>query len=180
MTTNEEPTADASSADVRKPVKTERFLYVIGSGQPGQPVKIGVAANVQNRLRMLQTGSPAPLKALFSIELTPDIVRKAESACHRLLHESRLAGEWFQSDPEKAVEVVNDVIANRLWENLDTSRVRRFASGTVALYIRVPKKLDDKIEAASIVSFTTKAEWVRRVIVAALEREDEARRKKVA
>jgi hypothetical protein len=80
------------------------------------PVKIGKAAAVKERLLDLQTGHPWPLKVLFSVEVGPDLVSKAETACHRLLKEKKTYGEWFDLDPQHATEAVRRVLDERLWE----------------------------------------------------------------
>lgn len=130
-----------------RPPRTERFLYVIGAGQTDNPTKIGVASNVENRLRELQTGNPQPLKVLFSVELDPEIVRKAEAACHRLLDKCRLYGEWFDAEREIAIRAVNEVLSGRLWERSRESVRRARPQGQPAeqMTFRIAQELREEL-----------------------------------
>ena len=56
-------------------------------------VKIGVAKNPINRLKALQTGMPTKLVILACA----DWPNSYERRIHRVLHASRLQGEWFSA-----------------------------------------------------------------------------------
>jgi hypothetical protein len=83
------------------------FVYVIGAAQRG-PLKIGVAADPEARVVELQTGYPRPLRIHHSVKTGS--ARLAERYAHRLLHEKRLAGEWFQVALPDAVAAVSRAI----------------------------------------------------------------------
>ncbi len=67
------------------------MIYAIQAGEGG-PIKFGVAANPNNRLRELQTGNPHKLKLLTAVELAED----KEELIHYHLRNDRLSGEWFR------------------------------------------------------------------------------------
>lgn len=66
-------------------------VYFIRAGARG-PIKIGLAVDVGQRMRSLQTASPTLLELIGAI---PGGL-KLEKAIHRRLAEFRLHGEWFK------------------------------------------------------------------------------------
>lgn len=66
-----------------------RQVYFIGGNVGG--VKIGVAVDPIERLKVLQTGSPVPLNILAST----DGGRELETEYHRQFADYRMHGEWF-------------------------------------------------------------------------------------
>lgn len=78
--------------DWAKREKDIRNVYIIQSGGPCDPVKIGVATRVERRLSMLQSGNPVPLRVLLVIGGGG---RALEDMLHRRFSGSRLRGEWF-------------------------------------------------------------------------------------
>lgn len=120
----------------------DRQIYVIGGTDHGSPVKIGISSDAASRLRQLQTGNPHRLSILHLSSVQGDIAEKVEAACHKLLMEMRMEGEWFGVDVEKVVETIDRVLIERLWEEAaDVS-----ATGTVALNIRIPADLRRQID----------------------------------
>lgn len=95
----------AEVAKIRAPRTTPGYVYVIGCA--GHPVKIGIAADVNNRLAGIQTGFPHPLRIYCAVEVSD--ARAVERACHNQLSAKRLKGEWFDCEPEEAVEVVRAI-----------------------------------------------------------------------
>lgn len=85
----------------------KRFVYVIG--HPGEPVKIGIAADVAARLAGVQTGYPRKLTVFFHV--AADDAAKVESACHRALAEHRTHGEWFDVAPDVAIDTIRRALA---------------------------------------------------------------------
>jgi excisionase family DNA binding protein len=90
----------ADLAFLKKRATAEETLGVIYCLQAaeGTPVKIGFsrAAEIQQRIRALQTGSPYPLRLLGSV---PAFALQELSA-HVVLRDHRLSGEWFEwSEP---------------------------------------------------------------------------------
>lgn len=82
-------------------------IYVIAHEESGGavgPVKIGMGVNPAERLKTLQTGNPKPL-VLFAQFATPsrDVARVLEGLVHHMMDETRIAGEWFNTPPHKAV-----------------------------------------------------------------------------
>ena len=55
-------------------------------------VKIGYSANVEQRLKQLQTGNPYPLKLLLVLKGLKD----TEKGIHEEFSGSRVNGEWFR------------------------------------------------------------------------------------
>lgn len=94
--------------------RTDRAsLYVIGMLGRAEPVKIGVAVNVQNRLDALQTSQADRLEIKGSILVAPGEARRIERRAHAWLKEYRLIGEWFAvsfDDPTQWVELIQRVI----------------------------------------------------------------------
>ena len=80
-------------------------VYVIGSA--GNPIKIGIAADPQQRRKDLQTGYPHTLRvySMTRVETGAD-ARRIEREAHAKLSEYRLRGEWFDYDPYEASELV--------------------------------------------------------------------------
>ena len=87
------------------------MVYVItdGSGY----VKIGVAKNVEERMRQLQTGNPHELKIIKTFDVDDDL--KAESMLHRHFSDRRAKEpiwthftEWFSADILPEVMNISD------------------------------------------------------------------------
>jgi hypothetical protein len=71
------------------------FVYFI-QAEDGGLIKIGWALNPAKRLRDLQIGSPVKLKILATVE-----GRRADEAwLHRVFHDSRRHGEWFETSDD--------------------------------------------------------------------------------
>jgi hypothetical protein len=67
------------------------FTYFIQAGPDG-PVKIGIADDVEKRLKELQTGCPHDLRIIGRIK------GNVESRLHEIFDQFRLRGEWFSPD----------------------------------------------------------------------------------
>jgi hypothetical protein len=80
---------------------TGQHVYFIQSGEGG-PVKIGVADNVKGRLAGLQTNHHNKLRLIGVI---PNGGREATKLLHKQFKAFRLAGEWFEWNPELAEAV---------------------------------------------------------------------------
>lgn len=70
-------------------------IYIVRAGEDG-PVKIGYAVDIDRRVAILQTASPARLHILRRSSGT----RKDETIYHRAFERLRIAGEWFVFSPE--------------------------------------------------------------------------------
>lgn len=73
------------------------YVYFIQSGNGKKPpVKIGVAQNIDKRLRSLQTANPEKLTLIASIECANRLEAfNIESYLHEKLVNRRIRGEWF-------------------------------------------------------------------------------------
>jgi len=71
------------------------FVYFIRESARGY-VKIGYAANVESRLKGLQTASPALLEILAIIKCS----RETETDLHIFYDKHREIGEWFRPAPD--------------------------------------------------------------------------------
>lgn len=98
---------------IRKPTRPEydQGVYVIGCA--GQPIKIGVAKNVEQRVSTLQTGFPHKLRVYAHLEITCGSAVSIEREAHRRLAEFRMNGEWFDYDPYDAIELLKEIISER-------------------------------------------------------------------
>lgn len=77
-------------------------VYAIGTAW-GEPIKIGVAKDVQSRFATLQAGNPANLRVLWSMVCeTPFVV---EARLHAALKDRRIRGEWFSSEGMDAAAI---------------------------------------------------------------------------
>jgi hypothetical protein len=76
----------------------EAIVYFIARSdwpEDGEPVKIGIARDVDQRLRNLQTGSPEDLFLIGTMVGG----KAAERDIHRRFHECHIRGEWFRMCP---------------------------------------------------------------------------------
>lgn len=71
---------------------TPRFVYFIEAGKSG-PIKIGVAFDIEARLRELQVGNSARLNLIVSIPGS----HKDENRLHRRFKAECKGGEWFKA-----------------------------------------------------------------------------------
>lgn len=85
----------------------EGYIYVVGSGALGDPVKIGWSRTPEKRVRQLQTGSPQALRLLHKHPGPKDL----EAFLHAEFADLRMQGEWFRIE-EPVVSVRNAV---RFW-----------------------------------------------------------------
>ena len=71
----------------------EYLVYFIeGAGR----IKIGIAKNIEERFRVIQTGSPVPLTLITSIPGG----HKLEKELHERFEHLLCHGEWFEAAPE--------------------------------------------------------------------------------
>jgi T5orf172 domain len=83
----------------------DQFMYVIAANSEG-PVKLGISADPDQRVRELQTGHPEPLKVLHREPVDTERVRLFERLLHRDNNHHRLHGEWFDLTVEQATAYV--------------------------------------------------------------------------
>lgn len=83
------------------------FLYVIAArGSDEGPVKLGLSADPDARLRTLQTASPQPLEIRHREPVDARIVKDLERLLHRDMGHRRRRGEWFAMRVDEAVAQV--------------------------------------------------------------------------
>ena len=81
-----------------KVININMYLYFIRMGRLG-PIKIGVAGNVKQRLKTLQTGNPEELSIITSVKCDSDMkTLDLERRLHKIYQRHRIRGEWFRGD----------------------------------------------------------------------------------
>lgn len=88
---NTRPRVDHPRRATSRPHKQWVYFIQCTAG----PIKIGVAVDVEERLRTLQCGSPFELRLIARVPGGYDL----EADLHRRLCEHRLHGEWFANTP---------------------------------------------------------------------------------
>jgi hypothetical protein len=78
-----------------------RTVYVVGVAR--NPVKIGLAAKLKERLISLQIGCPDPLIVHHSVRVPDHLGQLIESAAHRHFADRHRQGEWFNIDADEAI-----------------------------------------------------------------------------
>jgi hypothetical protein len=82
-------------------VAMSEFVYFIRCEAPtSEAVKIGLTANLDERIKTLGTASPWPLTLIRSLPGSAELEREL----HRVLAEDRMHGEWFR--PSERLETV--------------------------------------------------------------------------
>lgn len=84
------PYVDGTRADFTP----SRRVYFVGA-KPADLIKVGIANNVETRVRDLEMGSPVRLYIYASVKGT----HLDEGAFHIALREHRERGEWFRRGP---------------------------------------------------------------------------------
>jgi hypothetical protein len=80
-------------------------IYVI-AGEAGA-VKVGIASNVERRLRGMQGSSPTPLVVRYiGLLASRGIAHRVETRAHVLLWAYHAHGEWFAASVKMAVDAV--------------------------------------------------------------------------
>jgi Meiotically up-regulated gene 113 len=94
------------------------FVYVIATqlgDDPIQPCKIGFASNPKKRLAGLQTASPYRLSLYATVgPLSRKEALIVEERFHKARSRYRMAGEWFEIEPDLALFfLVDAAVGNR-------------------------------------------------------------------
>lgn len=107
------------------------FVYFVQCGSDKKPpIKVGVASNIEKRLKSLQTGNPYKLELLCFIECSNSKeAYNLESFIHYELKNRRIRGEWFATCLRRVNKIVGkwhtnkeinfDKYAERIDEDLD-------------------------------------------------------------
>tara|TARA_R110000803_G_C11717201_1_gene287719 strand:+ start:44 stop:409 length:366 start_codon:yes stop_codon:yes gene_type:complete len=88
------PSNDNRKAEGRE--KSKHYVYLMEAKQNKGVTKVGIATNVKQRLKSLQTGSPYQLDVSCVYgPFTKKYARQVETHMHDNLCNSRMTGEWF-------------------------------------------------------------------------------------
>ena len=78
-------------------LRTGRYVYFIRDGL--EHIKIGVANNVKNRIKELQTANPMKLEYFYGMHVkTSEDAYDLEEELHKKFSNIRLMGEWFKEE----------------------------------------------------------------------------------
>jgi hypothetical protein len=93
-------------------------VYAISDGHGN--MKVGVAKDIQRRIKVLQIGNAHPLQLLFEIECLSFLPRNAASCAYRIEHwlhswleKRRMTGEWFAVDYDEALGQMVELVATK-------------------------------------------------------------------
>lgn len=118
-------TAPAARIITRQPTHPKRRAFASGAGfvylaKSGDFYKIGLAVNVEERLKALRTSSPYPIALLHTIR-TPNM-RRLEMTLHRAYAHKRAQGEWFALElaDVATIRAIPDTITERDLALLET------------------------------------------------------------
>lgn len=87
-------------------------------------VKIGISCEPEKRLRALQTGCPFDLELKHTYYVPSRLAMDVERAIHEALQDKARRGEWFNVEPDDAIEVVKRVAAQMADEYAARARSR--------------------------------------------------------
>lgn len=79
-------------------------MYIIGKANSASPIKIGISANPEKRLKQLQTGSPDRLVLVHTVYAhTKGLASDWEANAHDVFTDRCIAGEWFNIQAEEVI-----------------------------------------------------------------------------
>ena len=98
------------SKETQTPSK-KSFVYVVRAGTGSRsPIKVGVADDVQKRMKQLQTGNPKELILVMHFECDDRAhAFRLEKTIHDILKGQRLWGEWFSVSKSKVMKLLNSM-----------------------------------------------------------------------
>ena len=124
---------------------SKSFVYFIGDSNSAGPIKIGVAANVEARLKSLQTGNPNPLLILGIIEGG----HKVEQALHKKFEKFRHHGEWFNPTEEIITYIAENTADPEKYQAVHGDRRLAQVSKDILLLKEALKREQEKIAKSS-------------------------------
>lgn len=85
------------------------FVYFIQCGhEKNPPIKVGVAKNIERRIKSMQTGNPFELKLLCFIECAnAKEAYNLEGFIHSELKNRKIRGEWFATCMRRVNKIVS-------------------------------------------------------------------------
>jgi len=85
--------------------------------------KIGVARDIESRIKQLQTGCPFKIGTAFGVKFDDEkLAYRVEAAIHKILESNNTHGEWFMYDPD-AIWDAFDIVFGVLGVELKMFRV---------------------------------------------------------
>ena len=85
------------------------FVYAVGDGHGH--TKIGIANDIQARIRTLQTGNASRLYLICYVAVSSrDDAERIESLCHEELRDERMCGEWFSVYDDCAWQTIHECL----------------------------------------------------------------------
>ena len=147
-----------------------RAIYILESS--AGIVKIGIARNVHNRMRLIKTATPYPIVLAYSGRAMTG-VEAVEKRAHTMLATERMHGEWFRVSSARALEAVLEA-AQECGVELDPEGPRvlgrrgRPTKDTSAVMVRMPRDILDVIDEFRHMETPplSRSEVVRRVMAA--------------
>ena len=85
----------------------EAWLYIVRSGE--YFIKIGIAGDVDKRIKALQIGNPELLQLWAAFKSTRSFVKELEEYMHEELESWKVHGEWFELEDEP-IEILRDIV----------------------------------------------------------------------
>nr|WP_263858290.1 GIY-YIG nuclease family protein [Waterburya agarophytonicola] len=99
------------------------FIFNIDS----KAIKIGMAKNVEKRLKSLQTSNPIILELLHTIHLdSVEDAQKLEYVLHQKFSHLRMNGEWFEASEELRTYIKHAPVSYS--QSLDLSEPKPYRS----------------------------------------------------
>ena len=95
------------------------YLYIIRAGLSlSDPVKIGVANNIEKRLDAMQTGNHKELVILYKIPMNSrEHAFSTEKRIHSQFRKQNIRGEWFRSRVLSKIKI-KELLSERNHEKL--------------------------------------------------------------
>lgn len=110
--------------------------------------KIGIASDVQKRLKGIQTSCPYPIHVVHAFIFPKrDIARSVESELHDLYAKRRTYGEWYHGEPAQAFYVMTlaiEAIVDMRMPNHPDIECAKAACGIADAHAKLRKLADDR------------------------------------
>jgi predicted GIY-YIG superfamily endonuclease len=89
--------------------ENKSFVYILKAGSKAKsPIKVGVASNIQKRIKQLQTGNPHEIVLVMHFVCdSRNHAFRLEKTIHDMLKGQRLFGEWFSVSRNNLMKVLN-------------------------------------------------------------------------
>jgi len=100
----------AEKYNLHNQYKSQAYVYIIGSIEHFEIVKIGISRDLpeKGRIQSLQTGSPFKLYVWATVAVAVKNLNKCEKNIHSRLSDINVSGEWFKINPQEAYKIALD------------------------------------------------------------------------